>query len=197
MVRIPNIRAGQLRIKSVRIRNFRSFDDQTVSLDPYTCFVGSNGAGKSTVLNALNVFFGEGASSTPVDALTAEDFHQKRTHIPVEIKVTFHGLSGPAQEQLKDYYRNGELIVTAVAEFDEAKSKAPVLQFGERMGIPAFADFFKAYKEGGHQKSLQPSMHLGQLTRLSPPQLAAPRITRKTHYMPSRLILQTRRCSFR
>lgn len=149
MVRRPTTGTGHMRIKSVRIRNFRSFDDQTVSFDPYTCFVGSNGAGKSTVLNALNVFFGEGASSTPVDALTAEDFHQKRTDAPVEITVTFHEVSPRAQEHLKDYYRNGELIVTAVAAFDEAKGKAPVQQFGERMGIPAFADFFKAYKEGG------------------------------------------------
>lgn len=149
MVRRPTTGTGHMRIKSVRIRNFRSFGDQTVSFDPYTCFVGSNGAGKSTVLNALNVFFGEGTSATAVDALTAEDFHQKRTDAPVEITVIFHELSPRAQKDLKDYYRNGELIVTAVAVFDEAKGKAPVQQFGERMGIPAFADFFKAYKESG------------------------------------------------
>lgn len=43
-------------IESVRIENFRSFKDETINFGTYTCFVGSNGSGKSTVLNALNVF---------------------------------------------------------------------------------------------------------------------------------------------
>ena len=48
-----------MRIKCVRIVNFRGFEDQLIELDPYTAFVGPNGAGKSTVLAALNVFFRE------------------------------------------------------------------------------------------------------------------------------------------
>jgi putative ATP-dependent endonuclease of OLD family len=137
-----------MRIKSVRIKNFRSFDDQLITLDPYTCLVGPNGAGKSTLLNALNVFFGESTSAMPVDSLTAEDFHQKRTEQPVEITVTFHELSERAQEALKDYYRNGELVVSAVAKFDEAKSRAVVEQVGSRMAIPQLARFFDALKAG-------------------------------------------------
>lgn len=45
-----------MKIESVRIENFRSFKDETIKLNNYTCFVGVNGSGKSTVLNALNVF---------------------------------------------------------------------------------------------------------------------------------------------
>jgi AAA15 family ATPase/GTPase len=51
-------------IKNIRIENFRSFNDETISLNRYSCFVGSNGAGKSTVLAALNVFFLEKPSTT-------------------------------------------------------------------------------------------------------------------------------------
>ena len=46
-----------MKINTVRIENFRSFNDETITLDDYTCFVGCNGAGKSTLQNALNVFF--------------------------------------------------------------------------------------------------------------------------------------------
>lgn len=137
-----------MRIKSVRIKNFRSFEDQLITLDPYSCLVGPNGAGKSTLLNALNVFFGESTSATPVDSLTAEDFHQKRTDQPVEITVTFHELSARAQETLKDYYRNGELVILAVARFDEGKGRAIVEQVGSRMAIPDLARFFEAWKAG-------------------------------------------------
>ena len=137
-----------MRIKSVRIKNFRSFDDQVIELDPYTCLVGPNGAGKSTLLNALNVFFGENASAMPVDALSPEDFHNRRTDQPIEITVTFHELSARAQEALKDYYRNGELVVSAVAKFDEGKGKAVVEQVGSRMAIPELARFFDAWKAG-------------------------------------------------
>lgn len=40
-----------MKIESVKIENFRSFKNETIVLDNYTCFVGSNGSGKSTFLN--------------------------------------------------------------------------------------------------------------------------------------------------
>ena len=46
-----------MRISSIRIENFRSFEDETLPLNNYACLVGPNGAGKSTVLTALNVIF--------------------------------------------------------------------------------------------------------------------------------------------
>lgn len=44
-------------IESIKIKNLRCFEEETVTLDPYTCLVGPNGSGKSTVLCALNIFF--------------------------------------------------------------------------------------------------------------------------------------------
>jgi putative ATP-dependent endonuclease of the OLD family len=135
-----------VRIRQVRIKNFRAFRDETFVLDPYTCLVGANGAGKSTLLCALNIFFRESTNSTPVEALTVEDFHQKRTEDRVEITVTFSDLSDAAKVELVDYVRNDELIVSAIAEYDEAKAKAPVRQVGSRLGLPDFIPFFDAYK---------------------------------------------------
>jgi len=58
-----------MKIESVRIENFRSFKDETIRFDNYTCFVGANGSGKSTVLNALNVFSGSIKITRPNSAL--------------------------------------------------------------------------------------------------------------------------------
>jgi predicted ATP-dependent endonuclease of OLD family len=44
-----------MKISRLRIKNFRSFEDQTIDFGEYSCFVGPNGSGKSTVLNALNI----------------------------------------------------------------------------------------------------------------------------------------------
>lgn len=143
-----------MRIKSVRIKNFRAFADETFLLDPYTCLVGANGAGKSTLLCALNIFFKEPSNSTPVDALSIEDFHQKNIADRIEITVTFTELSNDAKTELKDYVRNEELTVSAIGTFDPEKGKAVVKQVGSRLALVDFAPFFEAYKSNAPASAL-------------------------------------------
>ena len=132
-----------MRIESVGIKNFRAFKDCTIHFDDYTCLVGANGVGKSTVLAALNVFFGyQDGNATDVRNLADEDFFQKDTSEPIEIKVTFGDLSDEAREDFKHYVRGNKLIVTARAEFSE--SGAGIRQYGSRMGIGKFRPFFEA-----------------------------------------------------
>jgi len=138
-----------VRIKSVRIRKFRSIEGQTVEFDDYTCFVGANGSGKSNVLHALNVFFGE--SDIPgldTRSLGEEDFHGKNTREPVEITITFSDLSPEAKKELAHYVRHDQLVVSVEARFDAATGKAEVRQYGRRMVIKDFAPFFEAEKGG-------------------------------------------------
>ncbi len=138
-----------MKIKTVRIENFRSFQDETISFNRYSCFVGPNGAGKSTVLSALNVFFQErAASATDITKLSDEDYFIKNTESPVRITVTFDELSERAQEQLGAYARNSELIVTAEAVFDQAIGLGQVRHFGQRLGMEQFRPFFEAEKAG-------------------------------------------------
>jgi predicted ATP-dependent endonuclease of OLD family len=95
-----------MRIKSVRIKNFRVFHDETIHFDPYACLVGANGAGKSTILTALNLFFRETTeTATNLLELQREDFHGGNIAQPVEITVTFIDLPEPAQQEFSDYYR--------------------------------------------------------------------------------------------
>ena len=46
-----------LRIKQIRIKNFRSIVDLDINVDKMNIFVGLNDAGKSNILKALNLFF--------------------------------------------------------------------------------------------------------------------------------------------
>ena len=134
-----------MKIESVRIENFRSFRDVKIPFNDYTCLVGANGAGKSTALTALNIFFKESENvPTDVSSLDREDFHGKDTEKPVKITVTFVGLSDAAKEDFADYVRQEKLIISAEARYEEASGRAPVKQYGQRIGMTDFAEFFKA-----------------------------------------------------
>jgi energy-coupling factor transporter ATP-binding protein EcfA2 len=138
-----------MKIKSIRIENFRTFQDESISLNKYSCFVGPNGAGKSTVLAALNVFFQErSASATDISRLADEDYFAKNTANPVRITLTFDNFSQVAREALAAYVRQDELVVTAEAVFDAAAGVGPVRHFGQRLGMEAFRSFFDAEKAG-------------------------------------------------
>ena len=134
-----------MRLREIRIQNFRSFEDETVHLDGYTCLVGPNGSGKSAILMALNVFFRESAATqTDTLILNEEDFHHRNVKNPVKITLVFEGLSTEAQEEFKHYYRQGKLVVFARADWDEKQRNAPVNQYGSRLVMKAFAPFFEA-----------------------------------------------------
>lgn len=138
-----------MKIKSLAIRNFRSFCAAEVDFDDYTAFVGPNGAGKSTVLCALNIFFRQTEESpTNLTDLEAEDFHNGNTKDPIEITVTFHDLEPEAQADFAEYYRAGVLIVSSIAVFNEATRTAPVRQFAKRSAMAEFSEFFRLDNDG-------------------------------------------------
>ena len=133
-----------MKLKSIRIENFRSFLDETITLNPYSCFVGPNGVGKSSVLAALNVFFREQAPSVDPSKLTEEDYFYKDTTKPIRITVTFGVLVEAARSQLVDYVRQEQLVATAEAHFDSSIGFGTVKQLGYRSGVPEFRAFFDA-----------------------------------------------------
>ena len=57
-----------MKIKSIRIKNFRSYKDETVvPLENLTAFVGKNDVGKSSVLEALDIFFNDSDGAVKID----------------------------------------------------------------------------------------------------------------------------------
>lgn len=145
-----------MKITSLRIENFRAFSDETIHLGDYSCFIGPNGSGKSTVLAALNVFFRQFKdSSTDLSKLSAEDFHHKNVDKPIKITVTFSDLSDQATNDLADYVRQGQLVVSAIARYDTDIERAEVLQFGSRLGMEEFRKYFVADKAGSSALDLK------------------------------------------
>lgn len=145
-----------MKIESVHIKNFRSFQEETIVFDDYTCFVGPNGAGKSTVLNALNVFFRQYKDSkTDLSKLSINDFHHKNTAEPIVITVTFKDLNDAAQELLSAYVRQDKLIISSIAVYDVQTERAEVKQFGNRLGFENFRTYFEADKSGAKSPELK------------------------------------------
>ncbi len=147
-----------MKLQSIRIENYRSFNDETVPINNYSCLVGPNGAGKSTVLSALNIFFQNTTSATPnVRLLEVEDFHNRNLADPIRITLTFSDLNSNAKAALGDYVRQDKLIVSAEATWDEKTQAAPIKQHGQRLGIKAFADsYFSKVSAGAKVTELKP-----------------------------------------
>ena len=126
-----------MKIKSVKIENFRSIGVTPIEFEDFNCFVGPNGSGKSTVLNALNIFFGE------ISKFSDDDFHNRNTKQPISIKVVFHDLSDAASDEFKHYVRSDQLVVLIeIAKQEDGNYKKTVT--GERMVFKPFIPFFDA-----------------------------------------------------
>lgn len=117
-------------IKSVRVVNFRSIADETLHCERLTALVGRNGAGKSSFLRAVDLFY----STTP--KVDADDFYDGRTDEEIVIAITFSDLSDKAAEAFSPYIQNGELTVERVFRWDGAK--AVVKYHGSKLQHQAF-----------------------------------------------------------
>jgi putative ATP-dependent endonuclease of the OLD family len=92
-------------VRRLIVRNYRALREVDVELGGLTYLVGRNGAGKSTILSALGVFFRQ-------VRIHAEDFTLDDASRPMEIEVTFGRLGREAESEFARYVRAGELTVT-------------------------------------------------------------------------------------
>ena len=59
-----------MKIESIKIKNFRSYKDETViGFNNLTVLVGRNDIGKSTILEALDIFFNDGNGVIKIDKI--------------------------------------------------------------------------------------------------------------------------------
>lgn len=93
----------------VRVRNFRGIAYGEVNLDGHTAFIGDNNAGKSTLLEAVDLVLGpERLSRRPV--IDEHDFYAgtyvdpvKKEVVPIQIEVIVAGLSDEQQRHFRDH----------------------------------------------------------------------------------------------
>jgi len=93
-------------IKKIEVKNFRSIRETYLDCDNLTAIVGRNGAGKSSFLYAVDTFYDTAAP------ITEEDFFDRDTGSPIEIRVTYGDLREDEKEEFSPYIRNDRLIVT-------------------------------------------------------------------------------------
>ncbi|MBI1886042.1 MAG: AAA family ATPase [Chloroflexi bacterium] len=119
-------------ITSARVRNFRSFRDETLDCDRLTVLVGPNGSGKSSFLRALQIFY------TPNASVSLEDFHGEDPRQPITVTVTF----GELTDEEKDTFSSrlqGELL-TVEKEIKWADDKPLQRYFGTALRHAGFQD---------------------------------------------------------
>lgn len=82
-----------MKIKSLQIKNFRGYKDETkIDFNDLTVFVGKNDTGKSTILEALDIFFNEGKGVIKLDK---DDINKENLSVDateIEISVVFEEL---------------------------------------------------------------------------------------------------------
>jgi len=103
-----------MQLQHVRVKHFRSLRDLSVSLGSHTAIIGGNGAGKSSILKAVEKFYSTAKSLDP------DDYFGRDTSIPVEIELTFGELSPQEEGAFESRVRNGQLTVTRI--FDNSPS---------------------------------------------------------------------------
>lgn len=79
-----------MKISQIKISNFRGYKDETIiNIDNLTVFIGKNDAGKSTVLEALDLFFNEGKGVIKLDKEDINKQGAREGNTNISIAVVF------------------------------------------------------------------------------------------------------------
>lgn len=114
------------------MKGFRSILEESFSCDCLTALVGRNGAGKSSFLRALEMFY------DPSAKVTVEDFYAEDTSQDIEIALTFSDLTTEETGFFSAYIDNDTLTVVRV--FSLASGAKSGTYHGMRLQNPEFAD---------------------------------------------------------
>jgi len=103
-------------LKKIHVKNFRSIRDISVDVQNQLAIVGGNGSGKSSILRALERFFGQ---STTIEL---DDFFGRKTDEPIEIGLTFTDFTDSERENFASRISNNEMSVVRVFEAGAGRS---------------------------------------------------------------------------
>lgn len=115
-----------MRLATIRIVNFRCYDDVTIICGSLHALIGSNNAGKSTVIRALDFLFNPSSAK-----ITPHWFHKGSTQQELRIEGLFVDLTEQEKETFKGYLRpdnSFHLARTAKWVEEEGEGKADVGQ---------------------------------------------------------------------
>lgn len=131
------IKKGEkMRLRKFKIKNFRGYSEEiTIDINNFTAFVGKNDIGKSTILEAMNIFF-NGGDSKQLIPLDKDDLNKKCVSngdteiifsacfddLPDEIKIDSTYLTNLQNE----YLLNKDSCLEIVKRYPNASAKEKV-----------------------------------------------------------------------
>ena len=124
-----------MRLAHVRVKNFRSLRDVSVPFGSHTALIGGNGAGKSTILRAIDKFY------SPRD-LDSDDYFGRDRSLTVEIELTFTDLTLQEFGAFGSRVRDGQIVVTRIFDGSPASGR----YFGS---VPQNPDFVSIRSQHG------------------------------------------------
>lgn len=129
-------------VKSLHVQNFRSLLDERLNCYDLTVLVGRNGAGKSSFLRALEIFY------DPTASVSAEDYYAEDSSKEIQVSVTFTALSDEEKKLFSPYLDGEELTVARV--FSISAGKRSGTYHGMRLQNPEFT----SVREAGGKKDI-------------------------------------------
>ena len=90
-----------MKLKTLRILNFRCFEALEIEIDSMHALVGANNAGKSTILKALDFLFNPSTKK-----INEESFCGRQASVPIEIEGIFYELTAEETTLLQPYLRS-------------------------------------------------------------------------------------------
>lgn len=81
-----------MKISKLKIKNFRSYRGVEISFENLTAFIGRNDIGKSTILEALDIFFNDGKGVIKLESSDLNTEARGQNELYIEISVCFKDL---------------------------------------------------------------------------------------------------------
>jgi len=122
-----------MRISKIEVYNFRCLKSVKIACDNLTVLAGRNGSGKSSILNAIVTLFNP--KTNPME----EDFYNRETNNPIEIKVTFTDFSSKEEAEFNSYVQNNKMVVTKIISYDNDSQYISEDYYSYKAQIPQFA----------------------------------------------------------
>ena len=132
-------------VKSIHVKNFRSILDEQLTCDKLTILVGANGAGKSSFLRAIELFYGKAPK------IEINDFYNENTTKEIVVSVTYTNLSEDERALFARYIQGTDLTIERILNWNDTKFTAKL--YGSTLQNRDFQEFRETLQNSGARQA--------------------------------------------